>query len=136
MGEQQTKSGMEVGKPNPLQEWFNRKPPLYPASSPPLKPSSQQSSQPTRDVFRIYKYPVKVIGEQVLYLPQGAQPLFVNVQEDQVWMWALIDPEAPDVPRKLFVIDTGRIIANIDTMSYIGSVLYRQLVWHIFIENN
>ena len=68
-------------------------------------------------VKTIYKYPVVVDDEFTIYLPEGAQVLSVDVQQDEPQMWVLVDPAAPKTKRTFRVIGTGHPIDDVAQLS-------------------
>lgn len=84
----------------------------------------------------IYKYPLSFIDTQEIELPTGAQVLTVQVQRDNLQLWALVDPEIETVEkRKFIVIGTGNPINDlINTVVYISTIqIYGgALVFHVF----
>jgi hypothetical protein len=54
----------------------------------------------------IYKYPLPTIRSKV-QMPQGARVLSVQVQRNELVLWALCDPDAPKVERVFRAVMTG-----------------------------
>lgn len=80
----------------------------------------------------IWKFPIPAHpGPFSLSLPLGAQPLDVQLQDEEPMLWALVETAAPTKPRKFVVVPTGaafdpygwRYVATLQTPPY---------VWHIF----
>lgn len=86
----------------------------------------------------IYKYPLPTPAMDsnfvIIEMPDGAQPLHVDVQHGQVCIWAVVDPERPMVRRRIRVIGTGLDASDVEHIAYIGSVLLLNgtFVFHIF----
>lgn len=91
----------------------------------------------------IWKFPLKIRGEQDIQVPSGAQMLCVQGQESQeaesqvACIWALVDPEAKLVWMKVRTYGTGQPIPDevLATSSYLGTyqMLGGSLVWHVFV---
>lgn len=86
---------------------------------------------------RIFKYLLKLEHKVDVYMPKGAQILHVHVQNDDVYLWALVDPTANDQCRSFEIHGTGHAIHNIDQLCYIGTVHIEgaaqvDWVWHVF----
>lgn len=82
----------------------------------------------------IYKYPLEHITRQTITMPENAKILTVQYQDDNLHIWALVDPEIQTtVKRKIAVIATGNPF-NIFTRNlfYIGTVQKSVWVWHVF----
>lgn len=81
--------------------------------------------------MKIYKYPLDIVGTQTIPLAKWALILDVQMQGDQVVLWALVDPEAPIVFRHLAIYGTGlHILENPGV--YIATVQKEDLVFHVF----
>lgn len=79
----------------------------------------------------IFKYQ---LNSAVNHLPQGAKILSAQVQNDQICIWALVDPDRPLVMRKLKIFGTGQplpVHGPIEAV-FVGTVQQGIYVWHIF----
>jgi len=68
-------------------------------------------------------------------MPLGSRVLDVQLQDDLVQMWALVDPESEQVTRTFITYGTGHPIANADELTYIGTFQVDRLVFHLFERN-
>lgn len=84
----------------------------------------------------IWKYVLDVRDRQELQMPQGAQILCVQSQNDNVCLWALVVMRIPCVPRFIEIIGTGNpILSGMRTERvYIGSAQTSggRFMWHVF----
>lgn len=84
---------------------------------------------------QIYKYKLKTAVNQTLNLPIGAEILCVQMQGENMCLWALVDPNADIEERIIEIYGTGHPI-NYDmgiSRKYISTVQVNQyLVFHIF----
>lgn len=87
-----------------------------------------------RNVFR---YPLELTGEQFVHMPRGAQVLLVDYQvraPHGLCIWALVDPEAEEEPRRIVITGTGHS-APVGA-EHLGSVQsdtgYVWHVWHVW----
>jgi hypothetical protein len=85
--------------------------------------------------MKIFKYPV-LIGKMEISMSVNAKILDVQVQGgNTVSLWALTDPEAPQVSRKFILyptgvdVDTNRVKEYLGTFQIEGEVV---LVFHLF----
>lgn len=86
--------------------------------------------------MKVFKYPIKVEDNQYLYMPDGAVPLCVQVQNDKPCIWASVDPSAPDGrPTLVIVRGTGHEYEARDNESYLGTFQLHggALVFHVWI---
>lgn len=80
----------------------------------------------------IWKYTVQ--GPRVtVEMPEGAQILSLQVQDNQPQIWALVDPSKPTVKRYFCAYPTGAAF-DATALTYIGTFLINggTLVFHIF----
>ena len=82
----------------------------------------------------VYKYLLGVNDMVTLDLPQGAEPLHVDVQGGRVWLWARVDPSQPEVPRVFRIAGTGHDLGPANNAPHVGTVLLHdgRLVFHVF----
>ena len=81
----------------------------------------------------IWKYPLEITGSQEVVLPQGARILCVQVQHDVPCLWALVNPDEPSIPRRIYIFGTGHV-APVSAEGYIGTFQTNegQFVGHVF----
>lgn len=81
---------------------------------------------------KVFKYVIAVTDQQIVMMPAGAQILTVKLQNGQLCLWALVDPEMPEKPRRIYVHGTGHDVRP--DAKYIGTVMYAgdSLVFHVF----
>lgn len=89
---------------------------------------------------RIYKYPVKT-GRDGLFepvpMPLGATVLSANAVKDQLYVWAMVDPNQEQFELRVFAIyGTGWDVDAIEgkDLKFIGTTLMHggALIWHVF----
>ena len=68
----------------------------------------------------IYKYTIEVTDDQKIEMPKGAQILTVQVQGNEVCLWALVDPDLKKELRHIEVFGTGHNVSD-DERTYIGT---------------
>lgn len=95
---------------------------------------------------RVDRYPLPIVDEQVVSMPEGATILSVARREGQrnvvvgvgshepVEMWALVDPDAPSRDRRIRIAGTGHPLPEADSLVHLGTVQIAQgqLVFHVF----
>lgn len=81
----------------------------------------------------VWKYKIPLVDTVWLELPVGAKILKVAQQGEGVFLWALVDPEAPRDYVHLRVAGTGHEIAQ-DDAEHVDSFLMDggRLVFHVF----
>lgn len=87
--------------------------------------------------MKVFKYPLTGV-RSAIELPEGAQVLCVKPQQNDaevgVYLWALVDPDAPLEERTFEVVGTG-IPLESKAADYVGSLTLPTalpLVLHIF----
>lgn len=86
-------------------------------------------------MLKVFKYPVPVADLFELEMPKDAQILTVQIQGEDIQMWALVDPESPTELRQFRLAGTGHSISVKHTVKrYIGTFQIRggRLVFHLF----
>lgn len=85
---------------------------------------------------RIHKFELRPERPCTIRMPRGAKPLYVDVIDDVLFVWAEVDDRAELVDRHFYVYGTGEPIDQ-PRVGYIGTVVMRYevlrpLVWHVF----
>lgn len=86
--------------------------------------------------MKIWKYPLQVVGEQLIHLPKGAKVLTVQVQYGEPQIWAQVEDErAATEPRTFTTYSTGQSSPEgKDPGRYIGTYQFYDgaAVFHVF----
>jgi len=81
----------------------------------------------------IWKFELETVDEQSIEMPFAAEMLDVQVQYGKPCLWALVDPSAKLIRRKIITHGTGHLVPE-TTGDYIGT--YQQengrLIFHVF----
>ena len=80
----------------------------------------------------IWKYPLELKGLQNISIPEGAEILHCAIQNDGIFLWALVDPSLPLQRREIEMIGTGNEVSEDEERKYISTIIDGALVWHIF----
>jgi hypothetical protein len=87
-------------------------------------------------VRTIYKYPLIRRGTQAVMVPANCVILKVGVQDRDMFLWAMVETEAPMVPRTVHVVGTGHPVPpDLTNLDFFDTIFDGPFVWHIFIEN-
>ena len=79
----------------------------------------------------VWKYPLAIEVEQTIEVPDGANAMIVQLQENTPCIWFAVDPDAENIRRTIRMVGTG--MAELDEqMSYLGTVQLDGYVWHYF----
>lgn len=83
---------------------------------------------------KVWIYPLPITDTVTLQMPTGARLLDVQVQDNALVVWALVDPDAPTEARQFRVAGTGHPIEG--DVAHIASVQLAggALVFHVFEE--
>jgi hypothetical protein len=84
---------------------------------------------------KIFKYPLEITDTQFIELPLGAEILTVQVQGDQLCLWAMVNtsPDAITKNRRIEIVGTGYPVPAGD-LKYISTIqiMDGSLIFHIF----
>lgn len=69
----------------------------------------------------VWKYKLPLEEEFTLELSPGAEPLTVQVQGEQICLWALVDPAAAPVATAFRLAGTGHPLDESARWAYIGT---------------
>lgn len=80
----------------------------------------------------IHKYPLMLMGSQDVALPQGAVILTAQMEDVHLYVFAVADPLAPVVHRRIVIRSTGDLVD--DDLTHIATVQTHdgQVVRHVF----
>jgi hypothetical protein len=85
---------------------------------------------------RIWKFELETTDRQTVAMPENAEILTVQTQNETPCIWAIVEPENKKVRRVFEIFGTGnQVNCNEDTeRNYIGTYQLRQgsLVFHLF----
>jgi hypothetical protein len=81
----------------------------------------------------IHKYRLQIVSEQPVTMPSGAEILCVQMQGDTPCIWAMVNPDNPNVTRSIAICGTGHPVP-VGNYKYVGTVQQfgGSLIWHIF----
>lgn len=84
---------------------------------------------------KVYKYPLRVTDEQEIEIPYNAECLSVQMQDGQVCLWALVNPDAVMSKLRILIAGTGHPIDENEIFKYISTFQMHggKLVFHAFI---
>lgn len=77
-------------------------------------------------------------GVSLVDMPAAARPLSAGIQDDDLVVWALVDPTwvagLPPQPHRFFVINTGDHAAIPARARFLNTVTHQPsgIVWHVF----
>jgi hypothetical protein len=69
----------------------------------------------------IFKYPLHVGDDITIAMPRGARLLSVQVQAGTPCVWAIVDPSAPSVRRRLVLRGTGHNAEGLSMAPFVGT---------------
>ena len=82
----------------------------------------------------IWKFPLEVMDEQTVPMPDGAKVLSVGLDADgALCVWAVVDPDRPRVGKSFRIYGTGNPVpADLSEVGFLGTVLMPPFVWHVY----
>lgn len=79
----------------------------------------------------VWKFEIDVADRVVEQLPAGAEVIHVEASEHAgMWLWAIVDTEAPREQRVFAVRGTGQELGEVG--AHIATVSTGLFVWHLF----
>jgi len=83
---------------------------------------------------KIYKYPLSLyLQTQEVNLPKYHKILDIQKQDNEIVMWALVDPSLPTETITISIIGTGWTLS--DDYEYLKTVQDGAYVWHFFVQS-
>jgi len=81
----------------------------------------------------IWKFPLLVTDSHIVKMPSGARILRAAMQGATLCVWALVDPDMPEEPRRVQIYGTGYRMPD-DPGRYIDTFMVDdgRLVFHAF----
>ena len=81
----------------------------------------------------IHKFKIEITDEQVIEIDAFAQILSFQVQNNEAFIWALVDTNSSKVPYRFAIIGTGNpFIYDLSRSKFIGTLQFEDFVWHLF----
>lgn len=87
------------------------------------------------DTLQVWKFPVRLEDEWTLSAPRGFDPLSVQIQGGEPFLWATVDPNKPAMDYTIRVAGTGHPIEERRIQKFVGTFQLHggALVFHIFL---
>jgi len=83
----------------------------------------------------IFKYKLRFpsVIEDIEF-PKGAELLDAQVVDEEIFVWAKVDPEAELETRTIRTLGTGHQVPEDENLKHIGTtqMLGGKLIWHVF----
>jgi|GEM_PF-3265708 len=81
----------------------------------------------------IYKYPLTEIHE-IVKIPKGGRVLSAGAQNDQIYIWVLINPNNTPIVRDFIIAGTGQKFSTNRELIFISRVTMGNFEFHVFEE--
>lgn len=82
----------------------------------------------------IWKYAIDRVDVRWLEMPIGARIIHVGMQNEQITLWAIVDPKADCEKRAIRVVGTGNPFPDASECTHLGTVFDGPFVWHVFVN--
>ena len=79
----------------------------------------------------VWKYPLRDYVEKIK-VPGSPQILRVGFQNENLFVWILVEPDQPMTEITLEIYGTGHKIAPRRGRTHIGTAVSNLLAWHVF----
>jgi hypothetical protein len=87
------------------------------------------------DSMRVWKYELAAQPRQTVEIPLPAEILHVGFMGRGLFLWAMVDPEAPTDSVLIEVVGTGEELEDLDEQEArypVGTAIQHGLVLHVF----
>ena len=87
----------------------------------------------------IYKYQMPVMEHFTMMLPIGAEIIRMDAIDGMFWLWAVVDTNVPDEPRKFHAVKCGGSMPDVPNLKYVGCCavfIQMELMLYIFEETS
>jgi hypothetical protein len=84
--------------------------------------------------MKVCKYNINLHPQQYLWMPDGANVLDVQLQGDQLVLWATVCPSEKPKLYEFAVYGTGEHIDRPRGLKHISTVQKGGYVWHVFLR--
>lgn len=85
----------------------------------------------------IYKYKLGFSSQSVVMMPKDSKILDIQIQDNIICLWAIVDPKKELKGRVFQIYGTGHeLISGLKNKKYITTVQCGSYVWHIFELNS
>lgn len=85
--------------------------------------------------MKVYKYvidkEINTYGWFKIEMPEKADILTVQIQNETSCIWAIVEESAENVQRDFYVAGTGKTIPD-EGLLYVGTFQQPPFVWHLF----
>lgn len=79
----------------------------------------------------VWKFPLALAQTQDVLMPAGARILSIQVQDEMLCAWALVNPEADRERRYFLIVGIGHEMPK-GRYTYLATVQMDSFVWHVF----
>lgn len=81
----------------------------------------------------IWKYCLSFEHSQEIAMPIVAEPLTVQMQDNNLVLWMRVVPELDKEPRRVLIVPTGGDAQETIGLRYVGTFQHRGFVGHVFV---
>ena len=91
-------------------------------------------------MIRVFKYHLRITDEQDVLIERFSRVLSVGVQNEGLYVWALVDDKYEKAPTHFYIVGTGNKAGHLTesrphmAKRFIGTVQMPPFVWHVFVE--
>ena len=87
-------------------------------------------------VKAVWKFHLEVTEWQHIKMPEGAEPLSVQIIDNRLWLWAMVDVDATETRRLFRTLETGQRISTYEARGLAHVATYQSLaggfIYHLF----
>ena len=86
-------------------------------------------------IGHIYKYQIPITDHIIeIELPDNSKCCDIQSQNNSIYMWCMVDINAPLIKRRYKIFGTGHTIENVENLHFLKTVQLENigLVFHVF----
>lgn len=86
-------------------------------------------------MITIHKFTLEITDEQTIAVHCPKEFLVVQLQDNKLCMWVMVDDSKPKEDFVFRVIGTGHPIPDYKKLTHFATVQHGPLVWHVFFKD-
>lgn len=79
----------------------------------------------------IWKFEFPIDDYFKIKMPEGAEIIHINTQNDVPCIWTIVNPENKEIYHKFVIKGTGHSFTGVEK-EYVGTIHLKGLVFHVF----
>jgi hypothetical protein len=81
----------------------------------------------------MWEFPIDLKTRQTVNMPERARVLSCQLEGRKICLWALVDSQAPEETRLVYMIGTGHTIPEMP-LQFVNTIQAMGSTFHVFVE--